>query len=143
MSRSQQRKGRSGELELAAILNQHGFTVRPGTPLNYGTEPDLVGIQNVHAEVKRVERLNVPEALKQAIRDSERFRDGMPVLFHRRNREGWIVSMRLSDWIVLYRRGVKRMNDEPGIFIESNDVPAPEITKEHPNVPMITREDVP
>ena len=32
-------------------------------------------------EVKRVERLNVPEAMKQAVRDAERFHDGAPVVF--------------------------------------------------------------
>ena len=50
-------------------------------------------------EVKRVERLNVPEAMKQAARDAERFRDGAPVVFHRRSREPWLVTMRLEDWL--------------------------------------------
>lgn len=105
MSRSQQQKGRSGELELAGILGRHGFTIIPGAPLNYGTEPDLSGLPGIHIEVKRVERLNVSGAMKQAIRDSERFLDGMPALFHRRNREPWLVTMRLSDWMQIYTKG--------------------------------------
>lgn len=52
----------------------------------------------------RVERLNVPEAMHQAARDSERFRDGAPAVFHRRSREPWLVTMRLADWISLYQR---------------------------------------
>ena len=48
-----------------------------------------------------MERLNVGEAMAQAIRDAERFQDGAPVLFHRRNRRPWLVTMRLEDWMGL------------------------------------------
>ena len=44
----------------------------------------------------------MPEAMKQAQRDSERFKDGAPAVFHRRSRESWLVTMRLTDWIDLY-----------------------------------------
>lgn len=33
----------------------------------------------------------------------ERFKDGMPTVFHRRSREPWLVTMRLSDWMGLYQ----------------------------------------
>ena len=69
----------------------------------YGATPDLVGLSGVHIECKRNERLNVPEAMAQAARDADRFRDGAPAVFHRRNRSGWLVTMRLSDWIELYK----------------------------------------
>jgi hypothetical protein len=49
-----------------------------------------------------VERLNVPEAMQQAIRDSERFHDGLPALFHRRNRKPWLVTLRLQDFMALF-----------------------------------------
>lgn len=88
MGKSSQRKGREGELELVQILHSYGFEdVRPGKPISYGEEPDVVGLPGVHIECKRVERLNVPEAMQQAERDSQRFQDGIPVLFHRRNRQ--------------------------------------------------------
>ena len=51
-----------------------------------------------------MEKLNVPEAMAQAIRDSEKFKDGMPALFHRRNRSPWLVTMRLDDWLKMYER---------------------------------------
>lgn len=106
MGKSSQRKGRAGELELVDLLRAHGFSdVWPGKPQSYGTEPDIVGLPGVHIEVKRVERLNVGEAMSQAIRDAERFNDGVPALFHRRNRQPWLVTMRLSDWMGLYLRG--------------------------------------
>lgn len=65
--------------------------------------PDVVSIPGIHPEIKRVERLNVPEAMAQAVRDSEKFNDGMPVLFHRRNRQGWLCTMRLEDWMKIYK----------------------------------------
>lgn len=101
--RSSQRKGRGGELELSRIFQEHGYDVRPGQAVSFGTVPDLEGLPGVHIECKRVEHLNVPEAMEQSIRDSEKFKDGTPTLFHRRNRQPWLVTMRLEDWLSLYR----------------------------------------
>lgn len=103
MSKSQQRKGRGGELEICRILQAHGIPAEPGQAISYGSTPDVTGIPGIHPEIKRVERLNVPEAMAQAMRDSEKFHDGAPTLFHRRNRSPWLVTMRLEDWLELYR----------------------------------------
>ena len=102
MSKSQQRKGRDGELELVSILNDYGFKTERGGSLTFGTLPDITGLPGIHVEVKRVEKLNIQEAMEQAVRDSERFDDGVPTVFHRRNRKGWLVTMRLDDWIRFY-----------------------------------------
>ena len=101
--RSSQRKGADGERELAALLREYGYSIERGGSLSFGEVPDLTGLPGVHIEVKRVERLNVPEAMKQAVRDALKF-GGTPVLFHRRSREPWLVTMRLQDWIGLYDR---------------------------------------
>lgn len=82
-----QRKGASGEKELAAVLKGYGYEVQRGGSLTFGTVPDLVGLPGVHIECKRVERLNLYEAMQQAQRDAERFQDGAPCVFHRRNRK--------------------------------------------------------
>ena len=100
--RGSQRKGAGGESELCAILQQAGYPVQRGGSLSFGTVPDLIGLPRVHIECKRVERLNIQEAMNQAIRDAEHFRDGWPCVFHRRNRSGWLVTMRLNDWLTLY-----------------------------------------
>lgn len=102
MGKSSQRKGRDGERELRDVLQGYGYQVECGEPVSFGAVPDLVGLPGIHIECKRVEKLNVPEAMWQAVRDSERFRDGMPVLFHRRNRQPWLVTMRLDDWMKVY-----------------------------------------
>jgi len=105
MGKSSQRKGRDGERELRDRLKEYGFDVECGAPQSFGEVPDLAGLPGIHIECKRVERLNVPEAMRQAVRDSERFRDGMPALFHRRNRQPWLVTVRLDDFMKLYMEG--------------------------------------
>lgn len=104
MGRSSQRKGRNGELELARILQGYGYDVQPGRSMSFGDVPDVSGLPGIHMEVKRVERLNVSEAMNQATRDATRFKDGSPAVFHRRNREPWLVTMRLDDWIGLFQK---------------------------------------
>ena len=100
--KSSQAKGRRGEIEICKVLNAYGIPAEPGQAVSYGSTPDITGVMGVHCEVKRVERLNVPEAMAQAVRDSEKFHDGVPVLFHRRNRQGWLCTMRLEDWVAFY-----------------------------------------
>lgn len=105
--KSSQRKGADGERELATRLREYGYEITRGGSLSFGEVPDLVGLPGVHIECKRVERLNVPEAMRQAERDSERFQDGIPALFHRRNRRPWLVTLRLEDFMKLYQEGIQ------------------------------------
>lgn len=102
MGKSSQRKGADGERELAALLSAAGYECQRGGSLSFGEIPDVLGLPGIHIEVKRVEKLNVGEAMEQAIRDSDRMLDGMPALFHRRNRKPWLVTMRMEDWLKLY-----------------------------------------
>lgn len=94
-------KGNKGERELAAILREHGYNTRRGQQFSGANgDADVVGLPGIHIEVKRVERLNIYEAMQQSIRDA---RSGeMPTVFHRRNRKGWLVTMPLEEWIELY-----------------------------------------
>ena len=112
MGSKSQRKGRAGELELARLLQGYGYDVQPGMAVSYGATPDLVGLPHIHIECKRNERLNVPEAMAQAVRDAERFQDGVPTVFHRRNRSGWLVTQRLEDWMEMHKNSyIKRRNE--------------------------------
>lgn len=105
MSKTSQRKGRSGELELVKVLHGFGFdSVQAGEPVSYGSTPDLVGLPGIHIECKRCEQLRLSEWMKQAERDAARFQDGVAVIFHRRNREPWMVTMTLDDFMKIYRR---------------------------------------
>lgn len=102
MGKKQQLKGKRGEEELKEILTEYGYPVHRGFSMNYGTEPDLSGLPGIHCEVKRQERLCLSAALDQAKRDSEKFSDGLPAVFHRANRQQWQVTMFLDDWMKVY-----------------------------------------
>ena len=107
------KKGKRGELELARELKQYGYNTRRTVQYNGKAEEgkaDLIGLRGIHIECKRVERLNVYEAMRQAVRDAKE--DEKPAVFWRKNRESWLVVMRLEDWIELYREW------ESGIWLE-------------------------
>lgn len=100
--RTSQRKGRKAEIELAAILREYGYDVRPGQAVSFGTEPDLVGLPGVHIESKRHETADLTSWLKQAEKDAEYF-GGLPAVFWRHNRGRWTVTMDLEYWMTLYK----------------------------------------
>ena len=59
--------------------------------------------------------------MAQALRDSKRFRDGIPAVFHRRSREPWCVTMRLSDFMTLYSA---KIHNFPGKEVFTNGIDA-------------------
>lgn len=100
--KASQRKGADGERELAAILREYGYIVERGGSMSFGEVPDLVGLPGIHIEVKRCEQVRLSEWMQQAETDSKRFSDGMPVVFHRRSREPWRVTMSLANFMDIY-----------------------------------------
>lgn len=99
------RKGTNGERELVNILKSYGFDCRRSQQYcGYadGSLADVIGLDGIHIEVKRVERINIDACMEQAVRDCK---DGeIPTVWHRRNRKPWYVTMRLEDWIDMYER---------------------------------------
>ena len=95
-------KGASGERELANKLKEYGYECRRGQQYcGANGDADVVGLDGIHIECKRVQKLNLDDAMLQAIRD--RKPDEMPAVFHRKNNREWLVTMRMNDWINLYR----------------------------------------
>nr|WP_317413924.1 hypothetical protein [uncultured Solibaculum sp.] len=101
MGKSSQKKGAAGERELAALLHKAGYSTKRGA-IPYGGSSDVEGLPGIHIECKRVEKLNVLAAYQQAMRDAKE--GEIPVLFHRRNRSPWLVTMGFDDWIALYKK---------------------------------------
>lgn len=100
--RSSQAKGRRAEAELAEYLRDHGFPdARPGDPLNFGTQADIVGADGLHIEAKRCERLQISQWYEQSLRDSRRFEDGKAVVIFRQNRKPWMITLSLEDFLSL------------------------------------------
>lgn len=100
-------KGKRGELEAAHILKKHGYDTRRGQQFaGINGDADVVGLPYIHLEIKRVEKLNIDDALQQSIRDA---RDAeIPVVMHRKNRTEWKVTMLFEDWINMYKAWEKR-----------------------------------
>lgn len=96
-------KGARGERELAHVLQEYGYETRRGQQFSGANgDADVVGLPNIHIECKRVERLNIENAMKQSSRDA---RDGeVPVVMHRKDRNIWLVTMTLADWMSMYER---------------------------------------
>jgi len=94
-------KGARGERELSSKLKEHGFDTRRGQQYcGANGDADVIGLKGIHIECKRVEKLNVSNAMSQAIADCK---NDFPTIFHRKDREEWLVTMRLQDWVELYK----------------------------------------
>lgn len=95
-------KGKRGELEIAHKLQKYGYDARRSQQYaGINNDADVVGLPGVHLEVKRVEKLNIDNAMEQSIRDK---REGeKPVVMHRRNNKQWLVTMLFDDWMELYK----------------------------------------
>ena len=103
MSTNSKRKGGRGEREFAALCRDEGYGhAQRGQQFQGGIDsPDVKGLPGVHVEVKRVEKLNVLEAMEQAVRDCDG--KALPIVAHRRNHSPWLITMRAADWFMLYR----------------------------------------
>ena len=94
-------KGKRGERELAKKLREYGFDARRGVQYQGGQDsPDVVAMPGVHIECKRVERLQLYDAMAQAKADCG---DNIPVVMHRKNNCEWLAIMRLEDFVEMYR----------------------------------------
>lgn len=110
-------KGKRGELELAHYLRSSGFDCHRGVQYKGSPDsPDVVGLEGIHIECKRVERnLSLEVALLQAKHDAGA--NEIPVVMHRKNREGWKVTMDIDDWLKFYEVWRKE-NDGNGSHAE-------------------------
>ena len=95
------RKGKRGELEWARFCRDQGYDVRRGQQYSGIGGADCVGLPGIHQEVKRVNRLNLYDALGQAKRDAPEGQ--IPIVAHRRDHCPWVVIMDARDWFRIYR----------------------------------------
>ena len=89
-------KGARGEREWAKWLRDNlGIDARRGQQFTGSPDsPDVIGLEGTHAEVKRVQKLNISNAMTQAIRDSG---DNLPYVAHRKNGEEWLITIQARD----------------------------------------------
>jgi Holliday junction resolvase len=104
MSINSKQKGSRGEREFVNYLNARGFCASR-TQQYCGASSDSADVRveelrQLHFEVKRTERLQIYDAIKQAERDAA-FSSRTPVVIHKKNREGWLAIMRIEDFLWL------------------------------------------
>lgn len=101
MAINSREKGRKGEVELSHVLRGYGYNARRGQQFSgKNGDADVVGLPGIHIECKRVEKLNLYDAMAQSKADA---RAGeLPAVFHRRNHSRWLVTMELDDFMMIY-----------------------------------------
>lgn len=107
-------KGKRGEREWRDELRKLGLTARRGRQyMGSPDSPDVVGgFKNTHCEVKRVQALNIHDAVKQAVRDAG---TATPYVAHRRNGEDWLLTIRASDVVKFAEsvvQSIKEINEK-------------------------------
>lgn len=99
------KKGSRGELEFSNLCKTYGFKTRRSqqySGFNKDADADVVGLPGIHIEVKRVEKLNIDNAVVQMLRDKKD--DELGIVAHRKNQKGWLVTMTFEDWMEIYKR---------------------------------------
>lgn len=104
MAVNSKQKGARFERHLASLLREYGYEARRTVQYcgNTGDASDVVGLPGLHIEAKHQEAMRLYEWMSQAKRDS----DGtgrLPAVFHKKNNAEILVTMRLDDFMCLYR----------------------------------------
>jgi hypothetical protein len=96
-------KGNRGERELAEVLRMAGFEAHRAQQYcgRAGTEDISHNIPGLYIECKRVERLNLPDAYRQATRDAPTHK--APAVIHKANHSPWMISLSLEHFLDILR----------------------------------------
>jgi Holliday junction resolvase len=95
-------KGKKGERELAKELRAYGYECRRGEQYSGANgDADVVGLPGIHIECKRVEKLNLYDAMAQAKYDARA--NEFPAVIHRKNNCDWLVTMSLASFMKIYQ----------------------------------------
>ena len=106
MGKMSREKGKRGEREFAKLCRDEGFDVHRTAQYcgNTGEAADVVGLPNIHVEVKNVERLDLYGAMCQSIWDAQKEGKGNhPIVAHKRNYKRWLIIMTSETFFELYR----------------------------------------
>ena len=95
-------KGKTGELEVDALLREYGYGGQRGVQYQGGKDSaDVNGLPGYHIEVKRVERFDLEAAMDQARNDAAGA--AVPVVFHRKSKRDWVVVLDAKEFLQLVR----------------------------------------
>lgn len=102
MGKASRDKGKRGERELANVLRSYGYDTKRGQQYcGANGDADVIGLPGIHIECKRVERLNLYDAMAQSMSDARN--DEIPVVMHRKNNCEWLVTLEIDDFMKIYK----------------------------------------
>lgn len=105
MAINSKQKGARGEREFAKFLTDRGYPAERG--LQFKGSPDSPDVicrsLPFHWEIKLVQRLNIQDAIEQAIRDNKEKK--IPIVAHKKSRKDWLVTLRAEDFLQLLKKG--------------------------------------
>jgi Holliday junction resolvase len=99
-------KGARFERLLASKFREYGYEARRTAQYcgNTGDASDVVGLPGLHIEAKHQEQMRLYEWMAQAKRDAEAGGENrLPAVFHKKNNADILVTMRLEDFMDIYR----------------------------------------
>jgi Holliday junction resolvase len=95
-------KGKRGERELAKELTFYGYTARRSQQYcGANGDADVIGLPHLHIECKRVERLQIENAMRQSLIDKKP--NEIACVMHRKNNYPWLVTLTLRDFMEIYK----------------------------------------
>lgn len=107
MAVNSKQKGARFERTLARKFREYGYDDARRTAQycgNTGDASDVVGLPGLHIEAKHQERMSLYDWMAQAVRDAEAGGENrLPAVFHKKNNADILVTMRLADFMCLYR----------------------------------------
>lgn len=100
MGKMSRTKGARSEREAVHFIRDYyGYEVRRGDCFRH--EPDIVGLEKIHIEVKNHEKPDISSWYWQSWEASKKYRDGIPIVMHKANRTPWYVTLAYSDFIMM------------------------------------------
>lgn len=107
MAVNSKQKGARFERSLARIFREYGYADARRTAQycgNTGDASDVVGLPGLHIEAKHQETMRLYDWVAQADRDAAAGGENrLPAVFHKKNNADILVTMRLEDFMTIYR----------------------------------------
>jgi len=117
MAKNSRAKGSAGERELAEVFRSLGYTARRTQQYcgaNSDSDVSVEELPGLLIESKRVERLNLHEAVIKAAADALPHLK-TPVVCHRKNGAEWLCTIRLRDMHIFVDRVAKGKDRRPRV----------------------------
>lgn len=113
MAINSKQKGARGEREFSNFLKERGIGARRSQQYcgEAGDADVITDLETVHFEVKRVERLQLYDAMEQAKRDCQQKK--IPIVAHKKNRGEWLAVLPMDTLLRILKQGGMIEVDNP------------------------------